>query len=875
MRSWIIVLKKGAKGLAFAVVFLILWILVDQVMMFKQEDGTLPARNFYDLPADTVDVLVLGTSHAGMNVSSQTLWDEYGIASYRFWGSIQPIWNSYYYLLEALKYQQPKVVVLDAHSLTFNQEYGTYPVQIKNTIGLRPSRNKLENILASVPEEDRAAVLLGLPVYHNRYTELREEDFDYMAWQRHPELQVLSSEESVHIYPFTIREPDPALEEAPLGEKEEKYFRMLLEFCREKGIALELVVSPYEISVTEQQKYLRVASIAAEYGVRYTDFNLSYREYGIDPQQDFLDPGHFNRYGLPKYARALAELLRERYTLPDRRQDPDHIWNRLESRTVLPVYALTEQFDGDGRQDFLDTGYPLMENPLSSWTLCTRFTLPEAAAEQKVIMACYEDQENAGGFRVCRETGGNLGISFGKQVDTQVQNPAEEITLCVVKKGKQFTIYVNGVLTEDRKMDTEELLSLSGGLLLGCQKDPAGRRIRFARTRVKDLQIYDCVLSEKEVLEWTPKELPVAQRTEYLKDIREAESILALESRFEGNGELYVDSGVALYEDPERSFTLLSRIDPEITAGDSVYFSCFCEVPGEYRGLLVRRTGEDQLNVVFGNGHGVNLPLPTDRPSVLAVVKDRSAYTLWLNGEKMVDEEVAVCDSYDGSFLIGAQTDASGEIFRQSGIVLYNLEIYEGILKEDQILAWTPLPLNPPPRDPGMDVTYQLPEALTGNGRDIYVDTGIRLLDNPKKDWTIHLRMDQVNVREGAVLSCFDETPGKYRGLLLRQSGRTTFSLVLGGAYAEVEIHPADQLEMYIVKQDDRWQVYAEGELKAEARSSFSPYLGNLFLCAERDQRGIPFRFSTISLREVQVINRALETEEIIGPEADGKEETT
>ena len=83
------IVKKGLKGIAFVTVFLILWILVNQVMIFKQEDGTLPARNFYDLPADTVDVLVLGSSHAGVNIRSRTLWDEYGIACYRLWGSIQ------------------------------------------------------------------------------------------------------------------------------------------------------------------------------------------------------------------------------------------------------------------------------------------------------------------------------------------------------------------------------------------------------------------------------------------------------------------------------------------------------------------------------------------------------------------------------------------------------------------------------------------------------------------------------------------------------------------------------------------------------------------------------------------------------------------
>ncbi len=865
------IVKKGMKGIAFVTVLILLWILINQVMIFKQEDGTLPARNFYDLPADTVDVLVLGSSHAGMNVSSKTLWDEYGIACYRFWGSIQPIWNSYYYLREALKYQQPKAVLLDAHSLTFNQEYGTYPVQVKNTLGLRLSLNKIENILASIPEEDRAAMLLGLPVYHNRYTELAEADFDYMFWQKHPEIQVLSSEDSTAVYSFSIPEPDPSGTEAPLGEKEEKYFRMLLEYCREKGVALELIAAPYEISAIEQQKLNRVRTIAGEYGVNFTDYNSCYQDYDIDPQQDYLDPGHFNRYGLPKYARALAELL-EKYNLPDRRQDPDHIWNRLEEKAELPVYALTEQFAGDGRQDYLDTGFRLMENPLSSWTLCTRFTVPDTAGEQKVIMACYEDSGETGGFRVCRETNGDVGIKYGCTTDIHVKEPSDEISLCVVKKGRQFTIYVNGELIENKRLDPEELAKTPDSLLLGCQRDANGRKVRFAQTTVKDLQIYDTVLSEKSVLAWTPKLLPVMEKAKYFKDIREAEVLLALENRFEGDGEIFADSGVRLYEDPERSFTLLCRIDPEISTGDSVYFSCFSEVPGEYRGLLLRRLGEDQLNVVFGNGYGVNLPIPSDRPSILAVLKDRSAYTIYLNGEKQVDEEVVPCDSYGGSFIIGAQTDMNGDIFRRSGTILYNLEVYDGLLREDQILGWTPLPLNPPPRDPGMDVTYEMPGPMAGNGLDVFLDTGIRLLDNPEKDWTIRMTLDQVNAREGSVLACFDETPGKYRGLILRQTGKTTFSMVLGGAYADFEVHPTDHLEIVLVKKENTWRVYAEGELKAERTSIIAPYSGTLFLCSERDQYGQPFRFSNISLRSLKMINHALEQNEAIASDGSGKE---
>ena len=49
-----------------------------------------------------------------------------------------------------------------------------------------------------------------------------------------------------------------------------------------------------------------------------------------------------------------------------------------------------------------------------------------------------------GGFRVLRETNGSLGITFGRTMNTHLQNPSDTVTLCVIKKGRQFVIYANG-----------------------------------------------------------------------------------------------------------------------------------------------------------------------------------------------------------------------------------------------------------------------------------------------------------------------------------------------------------------------------------------------------------------------------------------------
>ena len=863
MRKLTAALKGIGKALAFLIVFLLLGGLIMNVMIFKQEDGTLPVHNYYSLPRDTVDVLVLGTSHAGMNVSTKTLWDEYGIAGYRYWGSIQPIWNTYYYLIDALKYQTPKVVVMDAHSLTFQQDYGPYPVQVKNTIAMRLSKEKIENIWASAPADERAFLLFGFPTYHNRYNQLTQEDFEYFPWDSHLEIQVLSSETSDYIYAFSILDKDTTVGEAPLGEKEEKYFRMLLSYCSEHGINLEIVASPYEISEIEQQKFRRVRSIAAEYGFNFTNYNDNYQDYGIDPQKDFLDPGHFNKTGMPKYARALGEMLKSKYDLPDRRQDPDHIWNQVRLEVNLPVFALTEQYQMDGRQDFYDTGIKLYDNPLASWTLCADFSLPPAGEERHVAIACYNNVLSQGGLKVCREPNGDLEISFATDMSARIQNPPDEIRLCVIKQGQRTKIYINGELIENRKLSQDSLAQYDGTLLLGCEVSDTGRRMHFGKTVIRDLVIYDTALNENDALAWTPKDLPIAEHPGYLKGSLTDDLLVSLQNRFEGDGEQYVDTGVKLYEDPEMSFTVLCQLDPRIEGGDTVYFSCFSEVPGQYRGLLVRKVGEDTLNIMFGDAHGLNLTMPTDSPSILAILKDRSAYTVYLNGEKALDQEVAVCLPYDGSFLIGCQLNEEGNVFRMSGTTVYNLDICKGLLSEEEILSWRPSPLPAVPHDPGMDVSYTLPTSFVGNKKDAFVDTGVKLYDNAEKDWTITLALDRVTVRSGTVISCFDETANKYRGLLVRQTDETKFSFVTGTEYTEIEVHPTDTLILSIVKRGSRYSVYTDGALQFEKESKIAPYLGNLFIGCERNQFGQPFRFSDISVRLLEIAGQA-QSEEMI-----------
>ena len=53
---------------------------------------------------------------------------------------------------------------------------------MKNVAGMKLSRNKWEAVQATAPRDRWAALMLGLPLYHQRYGEVTAEDFDYFPW---------------------------------------------------------------------------------------------------------------------------------------------------------------------------------------------------------------------------------------------------------------------------------------------------------------------------------------------------------------------------------------------------------------------------------------------------------------------------------------------------------------------------------------------------------------------------------------------------------------------------------------------------------------------------------------------------------------------
>lgn len=345
--------KKIIKSAAFLLLAALLLGRLNTIFRLKQEDGIRPMEIFYEQKRDSIDVMFYGSSHTYSDINPAVLWREAGIASFDLAGSLQPLWNTYYYMKESLKYQRPKVMVVELVRAIEEREYIEEARTVTNTFGMRFSREKYEAVKASTPD-NLVPYLLGYPVYHARYTELSEEDFeDFRDTSRGKAYK--------GFYPlFTTKEFDSfsdmsgVTESRDLAPKTEAYLQKIIALAREEEIPLVFMISPYQgIIESEQQFFNRCGEIARENGVPFLDFNLLYEELGLDPTEDLAEFSHLNHRGSTKLSAYLADWLQKEYQLPDRRGEEAYAdWeqNALQWEQLYADQMLREE---DGWYDFL------------------------------------------------------------------------------------------------------------------------------------------------------------------------------------------------------------------------------------------------------------------------------------------------------------------------------------------------------------------------------------------------------------------------------------------------------------------------------------------------------------------------------------------
>lgn len=860
-------LKKFLRIVAFLLVLVLCYSAVDNVLKIKVYDMR-SLVTLRQMDEGTLDVVFVGSSHIGRNVDNQQLWTEHGIASYDLWAGMQPVWNSYYYLKEALNYQQPKLAVVDVFLCGTALDFSTKTVALKNITTMPFGLNKINAAFASFEKwQDAVEALWGMPYYHNRYDELTADDLaGRYGWD--DEIIPTVHQTNDWVYPLNFLDYSSITDTLALTEKNETYLRKIIDLCKTKDVPLLLLVAPFEATEEECMRFNTIQQIAEEEGIPYLNYLHTWEAEGIDPQSHFYDVGHFNEAGIRQFTASLGNYLSKNYSLPDHRTDPSHPWYGITTAVDTSLkadYSLSEIFRGDGSQRYADTGIQLFGNRFGSWTLMTRVDTTPITEGESVYLSCFDesDSTNHRGL-LLRQSRGRLELILGPNVNMNLPQPeGDTAELCIIKDGEEFSIYFDG-----EWITTSESLSFSdyaGTLLVGCQElSVQGERFRFSPTTVLNLEYYASALSAEAVEAWQPAELPEPELPLGV-GLTHSEEVYTLPQQFMGNGNLYlqddvVDTGLALFADSSTRFTLTATILPNFSSGDNVFFSCFREQEGAYGGLLVRQLDEQTLNVVFGDNWGVSIPCQNGTPLCLTVVKNGSRYTIYADGQLVADENTGTVSGYAGTLLLGAQHDANGQLFRQSRTRVLGLQVYAGAAEDAPLLAAPVAPL--PEQRVAPSVSYSLPGQFSGNGTDRYVDTGVQLYATSDMSWTVDTVI-RTNPEQsaGVYLSCFNEVPGQYRGLLIRQEDEEL--CIILGENASLRL-PLDtgSLHLVITKEGDSYAVYADGQLAGRITSGCNRFEGTLLLAAQTDADGQLFRFSTARVLSLSVTDGALSEQE-------------
>lgn len=293
----------------------------------------LTVNSFYDLEKESIDVLFLGPSTFHRTFSPLELWENYGFPSFTFSSAGQTAQVSYYLLIEALKYQNPKIVVLDA-VLLFNQADADSKEGVYRPIidALRWSKNKISFILDVVSksnEQTLANFFFPLLRYHTRWDELEEKDFRVDLGSLR---NIHKGSRGFYYNPQEVDFPEdymqPSHEIIPLSGDAEYYYNKIIALCEEKNIQVILVTLPRV--PWDYSKHNAVQKFADENQIEYIDFCVreNFLVLGLDPKMDFTNENHLNITGSSKVLIEFGKRLVDIGELRDKRNDPHyHQWN--------------------------------------------------------------------------------------------------------------------------------------------------------------------------------------------------------------------------------------------------------------------------------------------------------------------------------------------------------------------------------------------------------------------------------------------------------------------------------------------------------------------------------------------------------------------
>ena len=339
-------IKKAKKFISFVSFFVLLFFAIlfcSNILEYKE------ARKIYTPffnSKTNFDVIFLGTSHMYNHVLPMELWKTHGISSYNWGYANSTPCENYYLLKDIIKHTSPKVIVADAmgiyeYEIFNNKKYRTDRIEQQHVQfdSIPFSLDKYEGIKFIFDDyKDNIDFLWNFIIYHNRWNELSEDDFQYE----------ISKEMGAKFIPGLGKNIFPPY--IPIKKSQKKKidtvclycYLKTIDFCKEHNIDFLAVNIPYYASESTQKIANYLGTVLKKYpNVNYKNF-LNKNKI-LNFKTDICpDNGHLNYSGSLKVTKRLGRYLLKHYNL-DNYSNNEYWINEYEKYLKFKIKVLKEQ----------------------------------------------------------------------------------------------------------------------------------------------------------------------------------------------------------------------------------------------------------------------------------------------------------------------------------------------------------------------------------------------------------------------------------------------------------------------------------------------------------------------------------------------------
>ena len=272
--------------------------------------------DFYALPVNSLDVIILGSSHAMCSYDPTKIQEDLNLSTFNLGTALQQPDTAYYLLKEVLKTQKPKYLIYDVYFKTMQDEYSNEQA-LTVLKELHMSKNAIALFWSNLNMDGKVS-------YYNNWVSPFGKIQDVME---NPVPRQLTPPESYLGRGFysskgvvaadllkAEKHPFPT-EYQGFHSRQVTYLKKLINLAQENGIEVILTGAPLPPTIFSRISYYdnvldEVRNIADEHNVEFYDFAVPACQFLEDT--DFADQGHLNQTGCNKFMNYFIAIMKNR-----------------------------------------------------------------------------------------------------------------------------------------------------------------------------------------------------------------------------------------------------------------------------------------------------------------------------------------------------------------------------------------------------------------------------------------------------------------------------------------------------------------------------------------------------------------------------------